>query len=84
MDLLKKFFPFSFNVNEKDTNSLVASIVIYAIGLIALSLFGVLFGWILSNIPVLGWLVGIITGLLDTYCFAGIVLAILKFFNVLK
>lgn len=84
MDILKKFFPFSFSVQKKETNSLIASIVIYAIGIIALSLFGWLFGWILGNIPVLPWLVGLLTSLLDTYCTAGIVFAILKFVGVFK
>lgn len=84
MDILKKFFPFSFSVQQKNVNSLIACIAIYVVGFIVLSLLGVLFGWILGNIPVLGWLVGFITGLLDTYCTGGIVLAILKFVNVLK
>ena len=80
MNILKKFFPFSFGVKTKEINSLIAGILIYVvIGIVMGALAG-----LLGNIPVLNVLVGILTGVLEVYCTAGIVFAVLKFVNVMK
>ena len=80
MDILKQVFPFSFKVKEKDVVGLVVSIVIYLlIGLVA----GLALG-LLSNIPVVNILVGIVGWAVEAYNLVGIVLAVLNFFNVLK
>ena len=70
MDMIKKFFPFSFNFKEKDTNGLIVSIVIY----IVLMLVSGVAMWLLGFIPLVNYV-----------AFAlGIVFAVLNFFNVLK
>lgn len=80
MDILKKFFPFSFGVKTKEVNSLIAGILIYVvIGIVAGALAA-----LLGNIPVLNVILGITAGLVETYCTAGIVFAVLKFVNVMK
>jgi hypothetical protein len=83
MDMIKKFFPFSFNVKGMDINSLVVSIIIYVVAGFLLGLVFGLVGTILSVIK-LGFLMGILGTVVGIYCFAGIVLAVLKFFDVLK
>lgn len=80
MDFLKKLFPLSFNIPEKDTKQLVINIVIYAVISIVL---GAVCGW-LGSIRFVGWIFGIIGSLIGAYSTAGIVLAVLKFCNVLK
>lgn len=80
MDFLKKMFPLSFNIPEKDTKQLVINIVIYAVISIVL---GAVCGW-LGSIRFVGWIFGIIGSVIGTYSTAGIVLAVLKFCNVLK
>jgi hypothetical protein len=80
MDILKKFFPFSFGVKTKEINSLIAGILIYVVIGIVIGVLAALLG----NIPVLGVLMGITAGLAETYCTGGIVLSVLKFVNVLK
>ena len=80
MDFLKKMFPLSFSIPEKDTKQLVINIVIYA----AISLvMGAVCGW-LGSIRFVGWIFGIIGTLISAYSTAGIVLAVLKFCKVLK
>ena len=78
MDFLKKFFPWSFKAN--DVKALVISIIIY----IVIGIVGGLIISLLSWIPIIGWLLGIIGGLLDLYTLVGIILAILVFAKVLK
>lgn len=80
MDILKSLFPFSFNVKEKDTNSLVICIIIY---IVLMVLSGIAMA-LLSLIPVVNLLVGIVGWVLEVYCFTGLVLAVLNFLNVLK
>ena len=55
MDMLKKFFPFSFKVKEKDVTSLIVSIIIYVVVMV---ISGVVMG-LLSLIPVINLLTGI-------------------------
>lgn len=86
MDILKKLFPLSFRFAAAIGN-LIVGILIYlvvaAIGGAILSVIG-----ILAVIPILGWLLGIVLGLvgslMDIYCLAGIVIAVLVFIKVLK
>ena len=79
MDLLKKFFPFSFTP-KKDVAALVINVVIMiVIGFVI----GLVIG-LLSGIPVLGWIIGILGSLVDLYVTASIVLSFLHYFKVLK
>ena len=78
MDLVKKFFPVSLRAT--DVLGLVISIVIYLIIPVVLGIFNSL----LSGIPVIGWLLGVIVSLIGIYCTVGIVLAVLIFAKVIK
>lgn len=88
MDALKPFFPFVFSnveVKEKDVNSLVISIIIHLVaGLIVGIVLGFVAGILGEILGLLGVLVGLIDGLFGLYCLIGIVLAVLKFLNMLK
>lgn len=79
MDTLKKFFPLSFKF-AKDVANLIIGIIIYlVIGAVAPAILG-----ILGFLPVIGWILGIVSSLVGIYCLAGIVIQILVFAKVLK
>ena len=79
MEMLKKFFPFSFG-EKKDVAALGINCLIYlVVGIVA----GFLIG-ILAKIPVLGILIGLVGSLVDLYVLVGIVLSCLDYFKVLK
>ena len=72
MEMLKKFFPYSFGA--ADVKGLVIKILVYLVASAVL-------GFILGLIPLLGGLVGGVVGL---YCTVGWILAILDYMKVLK
>lgn len=80
MDILRKFWPFSF-VQKRDVAALVINIIIHAVGLI---LMGVAC-WLIGHIPLVGnfsaWLIGSVT---ELYIAAGIVFSILDYCRILK
>ena len=78
MDMLKKFFPFSFGAT--DVVNLVIRAIVY---LVAGALGGVIIG-IVAAVPVIGWLLGIVGGFIDLYVLVGIVLMVLDYLKVLK
>lgn len=88
MEILKKFWPYSFKVEKKNVSSLVVNLIVWVVGAfiagIILWLATALTGWI----PVIGALIGIIVGIIgsaiELYSLIGIVLAILVFVDVLK
>ena len=88
MDMLKKFFPFAFAVKEKDSSSLIKSLVIHIIAFVVASVLMWVVGLITGWIPVVGTLVGIVWRLLgaivDIYALAGIVLSVLNYCGMLK
>ena len=75
MDKLTPYFPLNSRVKKGDIVSLVVTIVIYVVVAAVLCL---LFG-LLSGVPVLGFLIGIVGTLVWIYEIVGIVLAILSF-----
>ena len=78
MELLKKFFPYSFGV--KDLGDFIVKLIVYVVvGAVA----GILIG-LLAGIPVVGFLFGLAGGLVDLYVTIGIVLTILVFCKILK
>lgn len=86
MDTLKKFFPISFGAS--DVAGLIIKILIY---IVVAVLGGVVVGvaaWVLSIIPIVGgllaWLVGVVGSVVGLYALAGIVIALLDYFKVLK
>ena len=80
MDLLKTIWPTPFKVKSKDVTSLVVQLVIFVLVCVVAS---VLIA-ILAKLPIIGWIIGIVGGLIDLYGVVGVVLAILKFCDVLK
>ena len=79
MDTLKRFFPLSFKF-AKDVANLIIGIIIYVvIGAVAPAILG-----ILGFLPIIGWILGIVSSLVGIYCLAGIVIQILVFAKVLK
>ncbi len=78
MDFLNKVFPFSFKCTEKD--AFIKALVIYIVaGVVG----GIIIG-LLSRIPFVGVLFGLMGYLAEVYVTAGIVLSILVFTKVLK
>ena len=80
MDFLKKVWPTPFKVEPKNVSSLVVKLIVFFLVCVVAS---VLIG-VLAHLPLIGWIIGIVGGLVDLYCIIGIVLGILKFADVLK
>lgn len=79
MDTLKKIFPLSFKRTDSVANLIIGILIYLVVGIIG----GVAIG-ILAHLPIVNLVVGIVGGLLDLYCVAGIVIQILVFCKVLK
>ena len=78
MDALKILFPWSFK--NKTMKDLIVSILIYmAINIVG----GLVFG-LLSAIPLIGFVFSLLGGVLGIYTLAGVILASLHFFGLLK
>ena len=75
MEKFHPYFPLSLKVQSKDTRSLVVSILLYIACCLVMSIVGKLIGWI----PLVGFVVHVVSWLLDIYCLAGIVLSILRY-----
>lgn len=78
MDILKKFFPLSFKVEE--IKSFIISLVIYAV-------IDVVCGFViglLAIIPLIGIIFSLIGSIVGIYALVGIVLSILVFVKVIK
>ena len=86
MDMLKKFFPYSFGA--KDVTALVIKIIVYVVAMVAggllLGLIGLISGWIPVLGAIIGWILGAIGTVIEVYCVIGIVLSILDYLKVLK
>ncbi len=78
MATVKKYFPHAFKAN--DIKSLVIALVIYAV----IAFVGGLILGILGAIPVIGFIAKVIGWVLELYCTAGIILAILAFLKIVK
>ena len=79
MDILKQLFPLSFGRKE-GVGGLVVNIVIYlVVGIVASLCIG-----LVSWVPLVGWLIGLVGGLVDLYVLVGIVLSVLDYMDVLK
>lgn len=79
MELLKKYFPFSFG-EKKDIAALIINCLIYLVVGIVI---GFLIG-ILAGIPIIGIVIKLVGTLLDLYILVGIILSCLDYFKVLK
>ena len=81
MDYLKKYWPHAFAVKKDDVKDLAIRILIYALAGWALP---AIVGKLLGGIPVVGFIVGIACWAIVVYCTVGIVLALLKYFKIIK
>ncbi len=79
MDMLKAYFPFSFDT--KDVKTMIIKIVIYVVLTLLVALVCRVIGFIPFVGPVLGWLIGSAVG---AYATAGIVFTVLNFCKVMK
>ena len=79
MDLLKKIFPLSFKYT-KDITSLIIGIIVHLVVLVV----GGFAIWVATFVPIIGWLIGALGGVLDLYVAVGAVLQILAFLKVIK
>ena len=82
MKILKYVFPISFMTKEKNSNSLVISILLYAAVILSYFLCSGLLGFWLGN--VIAWLLGLFGTVVGLYCTGGIVLNVLLFCGILK
>lgn len=78
MDILKSLFPWSFK--NKTMKDLIVSILIY----MAINIVGGFVFALLSSIPLIGLVFSLLGGALGIYTLAGVILASLHFFGVLK
>ena len=81
MDAIKKFFPYSFTKKE-DVKSLVIIIVLHIVVSILINAITTVLHFILSFIPLVGWLLIIVGGVVGLYLLAGIVFTLLNYFKV--
>ena len=74
MEVLKRYFPFSFK-EKSDLRGLLINVLLY---LAAAAIIGVFIG-IFSGVPVINWIFGIIGALVEIYVVSGILLSVLDY-----
>ena len=79
MEFLKKFFPRSFSHSNTVAQVIITAIIYLVVGAVASVAIG-----ILSYIPVVNLIVGILGSLVSIYCFVGIVVSILVYLKVIN
>ena len=77
MDLLKKIFPISFKATEKE--AFIKALIIYIVADVICGIIGTL-----SQIPVIGIVLSLLSFIVGIYATAGVVLSILVFVKVIK
>lgn len=82
MNLLKKIFPMSFMSREKNTNSLVLSILLHAAVIVAYFIGSGVLGYLLGTLA--AWLLGLFGTLVGLYCAGGVVMSVLCYCGILK
>ncbi len=80
MDFLKKVWPYAFQIKKGDWKTFLIHLLIVIVVSVVISL---VLG-LISKIPVIGWLVGIVGYLIDLYLVIDFVLALLKVLGVIK
>ena len=78
MDLLKKFWPTAFSVKKGDVVSLVIQLLVF---IVVCGVIGILIG-VFAKIWLIGVIFKILGTLLEAYGIVGIVLSVLRFFDV--
>ena len=80
MDFMKKLWPTPFKIQKGNVVSFVVQLLVF---LILTALFGWLIG-LLSALPVVGIVFGIVGSLMGIYTLIGAVLCLLKFLDLVK
>ena len=78
MDILKQIFPHAFQA--KDKNSFITTLIIYALIFVVCSVLI----WVLSKIPVVRIICGVLGLALDLYAIGGVVLSILVYLKKIQ
>lgn len=78
MDMIKKLFAHAMQAN--DVKGLIIAVLIYAV----VHLVGGFVLGLLDNIPLVGFVFGVLGWVLSIYCAVGIIVAILVFFKIVK
>jgi ABC-type xylose transport system permease subunit len=78
MELLQRIFPLSFG--KKDLAGLIITILIY---LVVGAVLGAVVAF-LTKIPIIGFIFALIGSLIGIYIFAGLVILILVYLNLLR
>ena len=71
MGSIKEFFPIGKQVRPRDGQSLLIAIVIYIVVAAVVGL--------ANAIPLIGWLIGVLSWLIGLYCLVGIILAVVEY-----
>lgn len=82
MDLLKMIFPISFKYKDSGKDLAIGIIIHIAVVILAgflIWLATALTGWIPAVGALIGWILGIVSGLIGLYAVVGIILEILAF-----
>ena len=79
MDMLKKYFPYSFT-EKKDVAALIINIIAYVV---VGAVIGAVIGF-LSGTPLVGWIIGILGTLVEIYVAAGIIISVLDYLKIIK
>ncbi len=80
MDFMKKLWPTPFKIQKGNVVSFVVQLLVF---LILTALFGWLIG-LLSALPIVGIVFGIVGSLMGIYTLIGAVLCLLKFLDLVK
>jgi hypothetical protein len=79
MEMVKKYFPYSFKEKVGLVSLLLQVLIYIVVGAVATAVIG-----LLANIPVIGIVFGLVCGLIDLYVLVGIVLAVLHYLGIVK
>lgn len=79
MDMLKKYFPYSFGA--KDLTALIIKVIVYFVAGFIVGTIASIIGLIPLIGPIIGWAVGLIANIYTT---AGWIIAILDYLKILK
>ncbi len=75
MGSIKEFFPIGKQVRPRDGQSLLIAIVIYIVVAAVVGLANA----VLGRIPLIGWIIGVLSWLIGLYCLVGIILAVVEY-----
>lgn len=75
MGSIKEFFPIGKQVRPRDGQSLLIAIVIYIVVAAVVGLANA----VLGRIPLIGWIIGVLSWLIGFYCLVGIILAVVEY-----